>query len=38
MDYDVEYYQKENGNVPVLDFLLSLQPKMRAKAFSERLA
>ena len=35
MDYDVEYYQKENGNVPVLDFLLSLQPKMRAKAFSE---
>lgn len=35
MDYDVEYYQKENGNVPVLDFLLSLQPKMRAKGFSE---
>jgi len=35
MEYDVEYYQKENGNVPVLDFLLSLQPKMRAKAFSE---
>nr|WP_273327741.1 type II toxin-antitoxin system RelE/ParE family toxin [Vallitalea guaymasensis] len=32
---NVEYYKKENGDVPVVDFLLSLQPKMRAKAFSE---
>lgn len=35
MGYDVEYYQKENGDIPVMDFLLSLQPKMRAKAYSE---
>lgn len=35
MDYDVEFYQKDNGDVPVMDFLLSLQPKMRAKAYSE---
>ncbi|MCD7827685.1 MAG: type II toxin-antitoxin system RelE/ParE family toxin [Clostridiales bacterium] len=35
MDWNIEYYKKENGNIPVLDFLLSLNPKMRAKAFSE---
>ena len=34
MNWQVEYYKKENGNVPVLDFLLSLDAKMRAKAFS----
>jgi DNA-binding XRE family transcriptional regulator len=26
---------KENGDIPVLDYLLSLDTKMRAKAFSE---
>jgi len=26
-----EYYKKENGNIPVMEFLLSLSPKMRAK-------
>jgi len=31
----VEYYKKENGNIPVLDYLLSLDAKIRAKAFSE---
>lgn len=35
MDWDVEYYQKENGEVPVAEFLSSLPPKHRAKAFSE---
>lgn len=35
MDYTIEYYQRRNGEIPVLDFLLSLNPKMRAKAFSE---
>ena len=35
MSWEVEYYQKENGDIPVLDFLLSLNPKMRAKAYSE---
>ena len=35
MDYDVEFYRKENRDVPVMEFLLSLRPKMRAKAYSE---
>ncbi len=35
MDWQVEYYKKKNGDIPVLDFLLSLEPKMRAKALSE---
>ena len=35
MDWHVEYYKKGNGSIPVLDYLLSLGPKMRAKAFSE---
>ncbi len=34
-EWEVEFYQRENGTVPVLEFLLSLNPKMRAKAFSE---
>ena len=35
MDWSVEYYKKENGQIPVLDYLLTLNSKMRAKAFSE---
>ena len=35
MDWQVEYYRKENGKIPVLDYLLTLNPKMWAKAFSE---
>ena len=35
MDWQVEYYKKENGSMPVVDYLLSLNPKIRAKAFSE---
>ena len=35
MEWQVEYYKKENGDIPVLDFLLSLSKKIRAKAFSE---
>jgi len=35
MDWQVEYYKKENGSIPVMDFLLTLNPKIRAKAFSE---
>lgn len=35
MDWQVEFYQKENGKIPVMDYLLTLNPKMRAKAFSE---
>ncbi len=35
MAYDVEFYQKENGEIPLLDFLESLPPKLRAKTFRE---
>ena len=35
MDWQVEYYKKENGHIPVLDYLLLLDAKTRAKAFSE---
>ncbi len=35
MAYDVEFYQKENGEVPVKDFLESIPPKLRAKTFRE---
>lgn len=35
MEWKVEFYQRESGNIPVMDFLLSLSPKMRAKAYSE---
>ena len=33
--YTVEFYTKENGKIPVKEFLLSLSPKLRAKAFSD---
>lgn len=32
---DLEFYQKENGSVPVHEFLLSLPTKLRAKAFRD---
>ena len=35
MDYEVEYYKKENGEIPVVNFLLTLPKKIKAKAFSE---
>lgn len=30
--FEIDFYQKENGRVPVKEFLLSLNPKLRAKA------
>ena len=33
--WKVELYQRENGDIPVMEFLLSLTAKMRAKAYSE---
>lgn len=33
--YNLDFYMKENGNVPVRDFLYSLSPKLRAKAFKD---
>ena len=29
--FEVQFYEKENGEIPVEDFLLSLDKKMRAK-------
>lgn len=31
----VDFYKMESGKVPVQDFLYSLEPKMRAKAFKD---
>lgn len=31
----LDFYKKENGTVPVQDFLYSLSPKLRAKAFRD---
>lgn len=33
--FELEFYMKENGKIPVQDFLYSLPPKLRAKAFSD---
>ena len=35
MDWHIEYYRKENGKIPVLEYLLTLNPKMRAKTYME---
>jgi len=35
VNFEVEFYQKQNQTIPVMDFLLSLEPKMRAKAYRE---
>lgn len=33
--WKIEFYEKENGEIPVENFLLSIDKKMRAKAFKE---
>lgn len=33
--FDLEFYMMENGKIPVKDFLYSLEPKLRAKAFRD---
>jgi phage-related protein len=35
MEYRVELYEKEDGKVPVLEFILSLEPKQQAKIYRE---
>jgi phage-related protein len=35
MSWDVIYYEKENGENPVFEFIASLNPKQRAKALWE---
>ena len=34
-EYNVEFYTKSNGEKPVKEFLLGLEPKMRAKMLRE---
>jgi phage-related protein len=34
-EYNVEFYTKSNGEKPVKEFLLELEPKMRAKMLRE---
>ena len=33
--FELEFYKKENGVVPIQDFLYSLSPKLRAKAYND---
>lgn len=33
--FELEFYMKENGKIPIQDFLYSLEPKLRAKAFRD---
>jgi len=35
MEYKVELYEKTDGKTPVLDFILSLNPKQQAKIYRE---
>ena len=35
MVYKVELYEKEDGKIPVLDFIMSLNPKQQAKVTRE---
>ena len=35
MAYKVELYEKEDGKIPVLDFIMSLNPKQQAKVTQE---
>ena len=33
--FELDFYETEDGKVPVQDFLYSLEPKLRAKAFRD---
>jgi len=35
LGWEIEYYQKESGEIPVEVFLMTLNPKLRAKAYSD---
>jgi ketol-acid reductoisomerase len=35
MEYEIELYEKADGKVPVLDFIVSLTPKQQAKIYRE---
>ena len=33
--FEIDFYKMESGKIPVQDFLYSLEPKLRAKAFRD---
>ncbi len=35
MEYSIELYEKTDGKIPVLEFILSLTPKQQAKIYRE---
>jgi phage-related protein len=35
MEYEIELYEKADNKVPVLDFIVSLNPKQQAKIYRE---
>jgi len=35
MEYNVEMYEKEDNKIPVLEFILNLEPKYQAKIYRE---
>jgi len=35
MEYKIELYEKTDGKTPVLEFILSLEPKQQAKIYRE---
>jgi hypothetical protein len=35
MEYEIELYEKVDTKVPVLDFIVSLNPKQQAKIYRE---
>lgn len=35
MNWEVEFYRKANGTIPVMNYLQSLNKKIGAKVFSE---
>ena len=37
-EYNVEFYTKSNGEKPVKEFLLGLEPKMRAMSIPREIA
>ena len=35
MEFEIELYEKIDGKVPVLDFILELNPRQQAKIYRE---
>ena len=35
MEYKIDMYETQDGKIPVLEFILNLEPKLQAKVFRE---